>query len=559
MSPAPDVLLARRLLSTTAVVACLAFVTLAALQWKVGNTRLSAAQSVAALLTLVLIVVLPRTRRTDLLGHALIVLVSTQITVINVLYGGVKPTALAFFAVSPLVALLAAGPRAAVVWFVLDAAIIVGLNVAQVMGVPFPPPPPPNRWVDAVALILLTAVALSFLSAHVTLSRQALARLREANDELVQARRRAEEAGAAKDRLVATVSHELRTPLTGAIGFSRLLVDAHLPGPQDGYARTALACGETLLALVNDILDRARLSAGKLELQSTAFDLHRLLEEVAAVARVNAVGKKLTVDLAVEVPRWVVGDPVRLKQVLLNLAGNAVKFTAEGTVIIGARAEDDAVRFEVKDTGVGIRAADLPHIFEPFAQAGGTTRRFGGTGLGLSIASEIVAAMGGKIEVGTAEGEGSTFGFRVVLPAGAPADQALRAEQKLQGGLRVLVVDDSPVNRFLATRFLEQIGVAGVAVDSGAAALAALQQSAFDAVLLDVQMPKMDGFETARRIRAREERERGRRIPLIALTASAGAEDVAHALDAGMDDHLGKPFAPEQLVERLAAVTGRAA
>ncbi|OGQ13493.1 MAG: hypothetical protein A2138_16890 [Deltaproteobacteria bacterium RBG_16_71_12] len=555
----PDALFSVRLLAVVLVAALATFASFLVLHLKVGNHRLAIAQLAATTVTAALLVALRKGLPRAPIAHGVIVLVNAQICLVSALYGGVRLPTLAFFAVTPLIALMTVGRRAAVVWLAVGVSAIVALTAAQAAGAPFPAPPPPNRWMDVASLTILVVVVLTFAASHEALSRRALEALRAANEELARSRSEAELANAAKDRLIATVSHELRTPLTGAIGFARLLDDAKLPAPHAEHARAALASGETLLALVNDILDRAWLAGGGLELHRLPFDLHRVLDEVVRVGAVNAGDRELDVVLQCQAPRFVTGDPVRLKQVLLNLVGNAVKFTPKGTVTLCVAPADGRLRFSVVDTGVGVDAEVLPALFEPFMHGNqATTGGQAGSGLGLSIAKAIVERMGGDIHVDTEVGRGSTFWFDVELPATTPPVALTpHSAHRPPLRLRVLVVDDHAVNRLLAVRFLEQLGARAVAVPSGSAALDALGAGDFDAVLLDCEMPEMDGYEVARRIRAAE--PAGKHLPLVALTASALPEDRVRAKDAGMDDLVTKPFDPEQLGDRLAAIVQRPA
>lgn len=553
----PDARFAARLLAIVLVVALLAFSSLLVLHVQAGNRQPALAQALAASLTAAMLLALRRGLPRAPIAHAIIVLVNWQICLVSILYGGVRLITLAYFAVTALIALMTIGRRAAVVWLSIGVAIIFALTAAQAAGVQFPTPPPANRWIDAASVTILITVVLTFAASHASLLRRALDVLRSTNQELARSRSAAEAADAAKDRLMATVSHELRTPLTGAIGFARLLNDAGLPAPHAEHARAALASGETLLALVNDILDRAWLAGGGLELHRLPFDLHRVLDEIVRVGAVNAGERDVKMLLECDAPRWVTGDPVRLKQVLMNLVGNAVKFTARGSVTLRVTSVGARLRFSVVDTGVGIAPDQMPFLFEPFmhgdqAAAPGLV----GSGLGLSIAKEIVAGMGGNIEVATAVDHGSTFWFEVELPEAPPPPAITKhSEHSAPLRLRVLVVDDNAVNRLLAVRFLEQLGATAVAVTSGEAALAAVAAGGYDAVLLDCEMPEMDGYEVARRVRAVE--EPGHRLPLVALTASARPEDRARAREAGMDDLITKPFDPEQLGDRLAAFVPR--
>ncbi|MCC7070732.1 MAG: response regulator [Deltaproteobacteria bacterium] len=555
----PNALFSARLLAVVLAVALPTFASFALLHVKLGNRQLAMVQTLAAAIVAGLLLVLKKGLPRAPIAHATIVLVNAEICLVSALYGGVRLPALAFFAVTPMIALMTVGRRAAMAWLGVGVGLIAVLTAAQAAGVSFPPPPPPSRWLDAASLSILALVVLTLAASHHALSQRALADLRTANDELARSRGEAELANAAKDRLIATVSHELRTPLTGAIGFARLLDDAKLPAPHGEHARAALASGETLLALVNDILDRAWLAGGGLELHRVSFDLHRVLDEVVRVGAVNAGDRELRMQLDCQAPRFVTGDPVRLKQVLLNLVGNAVKFTAKGTITLRVTPVDGLVRFAVVDTGIGIAPEILPALFEPFSHGDpATTDGQTGSGLGLSIAKAIVEGMGGDIHVQTEVGTGSTFWFDVELPEAAPpSTRATSSTPRAPLSLRVLVVDDHAVNRLLAVRVLEQLGARAVAVPSGSAALDAIGAGGFDAVLLDCEMPDMDGYEVARRVRAAE--PAGSHLPLVALTASALPEDRARAKDAGMDDLVTKPFDPSELGDRLVAAVHRQA
>lgn len=390
--------------------------------------------------------------------------------------------------------------------------------------------------------------------------------LRRKNEELLLALAAAREAAETRTRFLAAISHEIRTPMTGVLGMAELLLCTPLNPEQRHYAETIKEAAESLLRIVNDILDFAKIEAGRLELESVLFDLRLTLRAVTTVLlpQAHAKGVKVHTELAPEVPRWVVGDPGRLRQVLINVAGNAVKFTERGWVRISAElAASDGdrctVRFRVDDTGIGIAEDQLERIFDEFTQAdASTTRRFGGTGLGLSIARRLVEMMGGEIGCTSKLGQGSSFWFTVPLVRGSePLEVAPDGPMLFLSGAwrrrRVLVVEDNPVNRTIAVRLLAREGCEVDAVESGREAVEACQGCEYDLVLMDVHMPDMDGYEATRRIRAQE--PAGRHTPVVAVTASSMQGDRERCLEAGMDDFVSKPFSAEvlrRLLERWA-------
>jgi len=379
----------------------------------------------------------------------------------------------------------------------------------------------------------------------------------QTNAELRQAMAAAEVAGRAKTRFLATMSHELRTPLNGLLSALELLSRAPLEAAQKRLVGIAHSSGSGLLAVLNDVLDYAKFDADQVTLRLQPVDLRALVDSVVALfsAPAHARGLALRGEVSPEVPAWVLADSQRLRQVLLNLVGNAIKFTDSGRVTIGLHRVDAGLRFEVVDSGIGIDPADCARLFEPFQQLHeGSDRSHGGSGLGLAISQRLVQAMGGRIEVDSVAGAGSTFGFTLAL-ADAEAPPAEPAKAEMVGHLgdagaraRVLVVEDNEVNRVLAAELLALLGVEVVLAEDGAQALDRLRQGGVDLVLMDCQMPTLDGYEATRRWRALEQGGgRQARVPVVALTANVMPNDVDQAMAAGMDDLLGKPYTVEQL------------
>ena len=380
---------------------------------------------------------------------------------------------------------------------------------------------------------------------------------------------RAEQASAAKSQFLANMSHEVRTPLNGVIGMTGLLLDTELTGDQRQYVEIVRSSGESLLTLINDILDFSKIEAGKLTLEVVDFDLRSLLDEVAGMMVLRAVEKRIQMDcsLSPDVPLSLRGAPDRLRQILVNLVGNAVKFTDEGSVTVQASRvretdQDVVLRFSVRDTGIGIPSDKLGLLFNKFTQVdGSTTRRFGGTGLGLAISKQLTEMMGGEIGVNSENRVGSEFWFTARFEKQAaekvseprPVSVARPVLRKMpRTNVRVLLAEDNVTNQQVAMGLVRKFGLRIEAVANGIEALEALRNIPYDLVLMDVQMPEMDGLEAARAARAPDSGILNRKIPIIAMTAHAMQGDREECLAAGMDDYIAKPVTPVALSEVLA-------
>ena len=415
-----------------------------------------------------------------------------------------------------------------------------------------------ERWSAEVGLgLLLYVPVLAFVFLWMAKERIELNYIAVV-EELAEARIAAEKASSAKTEFLASMSHEIRTPLNGVIGSADLLMQSGtLTSEQLRHADRIRKSGSALLTVVNDVLDFSKIEAGAIELDPQPFWPKALVEECVSIVEESARRKKLVVriDTGDRLPERVVGDEPRLRQVLLNLINNAVKFTPAGSVTVTLRHEAaspgfERLRFAVSDTGIGIPEAKLGRLFERFSQVdGSTTRRHGGTGLGLAISKRLIELMGGTIGVTSEPGIGSSFWFSVELPRASDGHSAamsdLPSPVRSRGSARILLAEDVEINQEIASAILRRGGYEVDVVADGSEAVKAVQERRYDLVLMDVQMPVMDGIDATAHIRSLDGSVRD--IPIIAMTANVYAEQVSAFRASGMNDHVGKPFRPDEL------------
>ena len=427
-----------------------------------------------------------------------------------------------------------------------------------------------------VALLVFFSFTIAAILWLIQRNNQAIGIILRDKKCLASALEQADVANRAKSAFLANMSHEIRTPMNGVLGMSELALHSQEEGERKEYLRLVKSSAEALLVILNDILDLSKIESGKLVIERHRFPLRQMLGDLIELMRPQATSKGLRLDYAIadNVPAQLLGDPTRLRQVLFNLIGNAIKFTESGAVSLHVEVLSSApleirLQFQVRDSGIGIPADKLTHIFDAFTQAdASTTRRFGGTGLGLNICQRLVELMGGEIGVESEPGKGSCFRF--ILPLQIPAAVADNPVVQLPSspagiapktsGLDVLLVEDNAVNQLVARRLLEKMGHrVTLAVNGQEAVNMIAAGKGFDIVLMDIQMPVLGGIEATQQIRAIETSSGLPRLPIIAITANAMQGDRETYLAAGMDDYIAKPFKPDDLAGKVRTLVGEKA
>jgi signal transduction histidine kinase/FixJ family two-component response regulator len=423
---------------------------------------------------------------------------------------------------------------------------------------------PLSQYMIVTLGVIIAVLVISLMTIRIWWNRAVLNKLRRHEADLLEARKSAEEASGAKSEFLANISHEIRTPLNAVLGYADVLLRSNLSGRQKEFAQSIARSGNALLELVNNVLDMSKIEAGEIHLEESVFSLKEALQEVAAITqpRIIAKGIEFQIIVSSDLPENILGDSLRVRQILINLLNNATKFTDRGKIVLKAKFSDNRkwLELQVIDTGVGIDESDLPRIFERFNQGSSEiSKTTGGTGLGLAICQKLVNLMNGRIHVVSEKGEGSKFIVKIPYH---PIEETTSVENPVESSrpnitkrLSVLLVEDSDTNRELIKVYLEDSPYQLDFAENGAEALKLFKLKEYDIVLMDMQMPVMDGFQATREIRKYEIEQKLKSTPIIGLTAYAMAEEKKKVLEAGCDLHLAKPVRQDQLLSAIQKMT----
>ncbi len=450
--------------------------------------------------------------------------------------------------------------------------------LSSLINVPLIVDPPSWKtwWIYSICIIVAGIIIYYFIRKRISDAavdqRILREKVREKTRELEMEKERAEYSERVKEQFLANMSHEIRTPMNAILGMTRLLLEKEPRADQLKYLNSIKHASDNLLVIINDILDLSKIEAGKINLESIPFDIRNEIKSVFETMKVNADDKNLELKTDIEsaIPKTIIGDPYRLSQILLNLTGNAIKFTEKGSVTIKTTAKSKAdkvlLTFSVIDTGIGIAKDKLDYIFDMFTQeTSSTTRKFGGTGLGLAICKKLIELQGGEISVDSEAGKGSVFSFTLPFAIGKDVvDENPKAEHKQQvvakmKNLRILLAEDNEFNQMVAVDTLESAieGAQVTVAANGKIAVDMLKNNTFDIVLMDIQMPEMDGHEATKTIRSSSD-PRINAMPIIAMTASVIKAEVDKCFESGMNEFVGKPFSVDELLEKMSKIIVRA-